>query len=205
MSWFVNDKWLKTWKKREKKAVFRGFYRTSCLDMNFIFHNMNKTSAGKCGRGKLLELAHENRNLLDIGLFTNSDDDTLSSQPWYQPGNYLSIEQQSSQFRFVIYSEGNCGWADRLKMLLTSGMLIILQETPCSEWYFGLMKPFVHYVPVKNDWSNLAEMIIWAKINDHKCKQIVSNAMILGKYLMNYTVWNDYLYELLYEYSEKIE
>ena len=206
MSWFMNVDWQATWKQRANKAVFRGTYRTSCLHMNFTFSNMNKTSAGKCGRGKLMELAFENPNLLDVGVLTSDEDySILGIQPWYQPKDYLSIEQQSLQFRFVIYAEGNCGWADRLKMLLTSGMLIILQETPCSEWYFALMKPFVHYVPVKNDWSNLIEMILWAKMNDHKARQIVSNAMTLGRYLMNYAVWEDYLYELLYEYSEKVE
>ena len=206
MSWYTNVDWYTTWKQRSSKAMFRGFYRTSCLNMNFTFYNMNKASAGKCGRGRIMELAHDYPDLLDVGLFTSEEDySILSTQSWYQPKDYLSIEQQSSQFRFVIYAEGNCGWADRLKMLLTSGMLIILQETPCSEWYFALLKPFVHFVPVKNDWSNLIEMIHWAKNNDYKSRQIVSNAMALGRYLMNYAVWEDYLYELLYEYSEKVE
>lgn len=207
MSWFINHHWRRTWKWRTPKGIFRGSYRTSCLDMNFIFHNMNMTNAGECGRGKLLKLAHHYPNLLDVGLFSENEHDEffLANQSWYERKDAMTLEQQSAKFRYVIYAEGNCGWADRLKLLLTTGMLIFLQETPCSEWYFGLMKPFVHYIPVKNDWSNLKEMIEWAIENDQKSQQIVSNSMKLGRYLMDYSVWMDYLYELLFEYSERIE
>eukprot|EP00814_Leptocylindrus_danicus_P022582 CAMPEP_0116033250 /NCGR_PEP_ID=MMETSP0321-20121206/18837_1 /TAXON_ID=163516 /ORGANISM="Leptocylindrus danicus var. danicus, Strain B650" /LENGTH=87 /DNA_ID=CAMNT_0003509209 /DNA_START=375 /DNA_END=638 /DNA_ORIENTATION=+ len=39
-----------------------------------------------------------------------------------------------------------------------------------------LLVPFVHYVPVKDDYSNLMEMVEWARANDDKCKWISHQA-----------------------------
>ena len=39
-------------------------------------------------------------------------------------------------------------WADRGKMLLLSGAVLLWQETMCREWYTLLLQPWVHYVPV---------------------------------------------------------
>ena len=38
------------------------------------------------------------------------------------------------------------------------------------------MKPFVHYIPVKNDLSDFYEKFEWAKNNEHECTKIGKNA-----------------------------
>ncbi len=41
-------------------------------------------------------------------------------------------EEQSMHFKYFIYAEGHCGWADRLKWQLMSGSVPIVQSTTCG-------------------------------------------------------------------------
>ena len=44
-------------------------------------------------------------------------------------------------------------------------------------WYFPLLKPFVDYVPVKADLSDLEEKIKWCRDHDDECRKIAENAI----------------------------
>jgi hypothetical protein len=41
-----------------------------------------------------------------------------------------------------------------------------------------LLQPYVHYVPLKDDFSDLNEILEWCRNNDDTCKQISENATI---------------------------
>lgn len=43
---------------------------------------------------------------------------------------------------------------------------MIFADTVWYEWYYDILKPWVHYVPVKRDLSDLVEKIEWLKEND---------------------------------------
>ena len=36
--------------------------------------------------------------------------------------------------------------------------------------------PFVHYIPLEDDYSDLLQMVLWAQENDKKCKWIADQA-----------------------------
>ena len=197
MTWPVNEHWRETWHSRKPVAAHRGFYRSTCLTPQLHFVNLNATNPFACGRGALL---NQPSAFVDVALFS----DIPEHSRILPPGIPMPMEQQARTYKYVIYAEGNCGWADRLKILLSLGMLIFLQDTPCHEWYQAHMHPWKHYVPVANDWSNLVERIEWARKHDIEAQLIVQNASDLGKALMNPTIWQDYLYELLFEYSQRL-
>jgi hypothetical protein len=39
-------------------------------------------------------------------------------------------------------------------------------------WFTPLLKEYVHYIPIKEDLSDLIQKIKWCKENDDKCKKI---------------------------------
>ncbi len=61
-------------------------------------------------------------------------------------------------------------------------------------WFSHLLKPYIHYVPVKSDLSDLIEKIQWCRDNDEKCKEefsqealkILSNNIVQRKYIRLY-------------------
>jgi hypothetical protein len=63
----------------------------------------------------------------------------------------------------------------------------------------GLLEPYVHYIPLKEDFSDLEDIIKWCKNNDGKCKEISENGkkwmeqfknkdyeLLLHKYIVNW-------------------
>jgi len=66
--------------------------------------------------------------------------------------------------------------------LLNSVML--LQESGSRVWFQHMLKPYIHYVPIKKDLSDLIEQIKWCQSNDDKCKEIAQTAYELGKQLL---------------------
>ena len=46
-----------------------------------------------------------------------------------EPKGYLSMEQQAAAFQMTVNVEGSSGWADRLRHLLLSGMVVLPGHT----------------------------------------------------------------------------
>ncbi|GAA5989676.1 hypothetical protein JCM5350_001660 [Sporobolomyces pararoseus] len=65
---------------------------------------------------------------------------------------YMSEEDQN-QYKYVIDVDGN-GWSGRFHRLMSSNSLV-LKSTIFPEWYADRVQPWVHYVPLKIDYSDL--------------------------------------------------
>lgn len=70
--------------------------------------------------------------------------------------NYVSLIDTVKKWRYLIDVEGN-GFSARVKPFLFSKRVLFLQDRPYKEWYYPDLKPWVHYVPVKWDLSDLDE------------------------------------------------
>lgn len=201
------------WTDKQSKAVFRGNVRPSVLQFNLTqqrlqFINITSESFDQLGRTKIYVLGERRPDLLDVGLYGKGLDggsqllQTLGDAYRFRPP--IPMSDQANHFKYVLYAEGACGWADRLKLLLVSGMLIFLQETPCKEFFQPLLQPWIHYVPVANDFSNLIERLEWAQTNDDVARDIVDEAALLGRTLNSQASWDQYLERLLLGYSRRL-
>jgi hypothetical protein len=86
-------------------------------------------------------------------------------------GNYLSLEEQVRRWALLIDVEGN-GWSARLKLLLASGRPVLVQERPWQEWFFRLLRPGIHYLPVRADLSDLVPQVEWALAHREEAARI---------------------------------
>lgn len=59
---------------------------------------------------------------------------------------------------------------------MISGSVPIKVESTKIEWFYKDIEPWVHYVPVKEDYSDLLTNIQWLKDNDEKAREITYNA-----------------------------
>ena len=57
-------------------------------------------------------------------------------------------------------------------------MLAVQIESPELEWYYPLLKPYEHYIPMvaNESWVNLEEVIGWAEAHQEEVAKIVENA-----------------------------
>jgi len=100
------------------------------------------------------------------------------------------------KYKYIINIDGHSA-TNRFSYLLQSGCLILNVESEYvignERWYDHLLKPYVHYIPIKYDFSDLETNILWCRNNDDKCKKIVENAkQLYNKYftkegIMKYT------------------
>ena len=52
--------------------------------------------------------------------------------------------------------ENFCGWTAQLKSFLWLNIGVFLQESYCGEYFVKGLEPWVHYIPVDLDLTNLA-------------------------------------------------
>lgn len=103
---------------------------------------------------------------------------------------------QISNYKYVLSIEGNIAQF-RLTLELSYNSVILLVKSEYYIWYQPLLEPWVHYVPVKSDLSDLMEKIQWCRDNDRKCKEIASRARLFyKKYITKESVF-DYLEHML--------
>lgn len=74
--------------------------------------------------------------------------------------------------KILIFAEGN-DVSTGLKWGLQSNSAIIMPEPRVKSWLMETMLiPYVHYIPVSSDFSDLEEKINWCFENDKECKEI---------------------------------
>ena len=49
-------------------------------------------------------------------------------------------------------------------------------ETPAMDWFYDEIQPFVHYIPVEMDLSNLREQYEWAQAHPEEAQKIAQAA-----------------------------
>eukprot|EP00937_MAST-01D_sp_MAST-1D-sp2_P000358 g358.t1 len=114
---------------------------------------------GVCGRRLLRRQAHA------LGLAPGADAAIAR-----KPGVPLTIDARHGfvpleaqlAYGFTIYAEGHAGWADRARLQLHSGSVLLMQEGPCREWYTLAMEPWAHYIPLEYHFGNLGAVARWA-------------------------------------------
>ncbi|KAL4232394.1 Protein O-glucosyltransferase 2 [Mactra antiquata] len=93
----------------------------------------------------------------------------------------------------------------RLPYLLAGDSVVLKQDSVYYEHFHLDLQPYVHYIPFKNDLSDLIEKIQWSRDNDEKAKEIGRNGR---KYVLeNLTPSDIYCYyvSLFLEYSKRLK
>jgi len=89
--------------------------------------------------------------------------------------SFLSMEKMMD-YKFILDIDGwTNGW-ESFFWKLYSGCVVFKQESIWKQWYYDEIKPFVHFIPIKNDFSDLREKYKWCMQNESECEKIVMNA-----------------------------
>ena len=86
----------------------------------------------------------------------------------------LSPEQQAL-YKYVVNLDGHVS-AFRLSLELSMGCVVLLVKSPYRMWFSRYLREGVHYLSVKEDLSDLYDVIRWCRGHDKECKAIAENA-----------------------------
>jgi hypothetical protein len=89
------------------------------------------------------------------------------------------------------------GYSGRLKLLMQAGRPVFLVDRRFHEFFYGHLRPYEHYMPVKEDLADLAAHIAEIKQNKNLAQKLGAGASAFAaKYLTKphaLTVWRDIL------------
>lgn len=85
-----------------------------------------------------------------------------------------TVEQ--AHYKYIVNVDGHVA-ASRLGAELATGSVILKVRSEWKLWFSDMLEPYVHYVPIKADLSDLIEQIEWCIANDDQCEKIAENAL----------------------------
>ena len=91
----------------------------------------------------------------------------LEGDRWYMPA--------FAGYRYVLDIDGHANaWGFIEKLIL--GCCVLKVGSVFEQWFYDRLQPWVHYVPVRGDLSDLREVIDWCYAHDEQCAWIAGNA-----------------------------
>lgn len=90
------------------------------------------------------------------------------------PEKYLSLPDHCD-YKYMLDLQGN-GYSGRTKLLLHTKRTLFYQARKFHEYWFWDMEPFIHYIPVAEDLSDMEDKFKWAESHPEECLKIAENA-----------------------------
>ena len=118
--------------------------------------------------------------------------------------NKMTLKDQLKN-KFIISVEGN-DVSSGLKWQLYSNSVVLMPKPTCTSWLMeDKLVPGVHYILLKDDFSDLEEKYNWALNNLEKCKKIAENATTYMKQFLDEENENKIQIEMIKRYMDRID
>ncbi|MBP9841150.1 MAG: hypothetical protein KBC64_01845 [Simkaniaceae bacterium] len=106
------------------------------------------------------------------------------------------------RYKYLISADGYTTTYPGYQWRLFSNSVTLKATSHKYSWFYRGLQPWVHYVPVAHDFSNLEEMVTWCRDHDDLCKQIASHATAFMKKYQSPEMYFKYAYLVLLKYAE---
>jgi hypothetical protein len=150
------------------------------------------------------EMEESRLRLLEIGR-RHPDDMEFVGMKWLPEGKDSGKRQPASRFvslpdhaaYSMLLDIRGAGYSGRLKLLMQAGRPVFLVERRFHEFFYGHLRAFEHYMPVKEDLSDLAARVAEVKHDRALAKRLGEGAAAFAaKYLTRdyaLAAWRDVL------------
>jgi hypothetical protein len=154
-------------------------------------------------RPRLMELSVQHPDLIDAKLnyMHHRQYWSYASIRGYL-GDFVPI-RENGRYKYEMDIDGNCAATPRLPLLMHGNSVILKNTTDSILWFYRTLKPYVHYIPVAEDLSDIFIQLEWAKNHDDECRKISENSRQLAAEIFSQEFIYLYFYRLLEEYSKK--
>lgn len=160
------------WSDREAKIIWRG-------STTGLFHQ-RLDDLDRLPRYQLARIMSELGELADVGLnaavqAVDEEQESLIRERLISEGvfkPFLPMEEMT-RFRYILDIDGNSNsWNFMMKLRL--GCCVLRVESEWHQWFSERLRPWVHYVPIKRDFSDALQKVEWCLSNDAECAEIAA-------------------------------
>jgi len=96
----------------------------------------------------------------------------------FSPTEHINYKEMIS-YKYILDLDGNANTWDGTAWKLNSGSVILKQTSPFHQWFYNDYLPWVHYVPIANDFSDLQEKYQWCESHQEECEKMVKACLTL--------------------------
>lgn len=124
------------------------------------------------GRKVLLHLGIERPDMIDSGV---SDwNEALYGPDEGRKKPVMTMREQVNTYKYQAWLPGNCA-SVRLALQLASDAAVFKIENEETEWYYPLLKPYVHYIPItaNETHTDVLQQLAWAETHQQHVRRIV--------------------------------
>lgn len=179
-----NARWLshamaRPWEARRNVALFRGKATGGkALDSLGRAASMRAKAVNfSLGHPKLLDARFAGRGSLGA-----LDAKQAAALNWSVAD--IMTWEEALAYRAQLVLDGNT-LPDRMAFILSSATAVLKQDSHRREAFHRMMVPYVHYVPVRRDLSDLAAQLRWALSNSSRLHAIALNGATLAVRLLS--------------------
>ena len=159
------------WHQRTPTAIWRGA-STGCggyqnwteaprIQLTALAKRMNQPSRLDAKISKVAEYndPHRYDKMSELGLL----------------GDYLPLLEML-KYRYQIDVDGECCAWISFFLKLYSGNVVIKAHSDWLQWYYDQLLPWIHYIPVNKNFSDMPELLSWIESHDEPCRRIAEQA-----------------------------
>ena len=95
---------------------------------------------------------------------------------------FVPILEQLKYKYLISVDAYNTYFSWQLPWILLSDSVLLMVESTHKEWFFDDLKPWVHYVPIKDDFSDIFSQINYLRKNDEKARNIAINGQNFARF-----------------------
>lgn len=200
---------LVPWEDKVDKVVFRGSASFSFAKDNWHSNNRFRAAQLSDGHPDLFDMGMTLVRPKAVPPITGdlhksfypqpSADDILAASGIELASSMTFYEQ--SRYKYIIDINGGLGSSRRIAMLQT-GSVPLLTESSWFCTHDRLLVPWVHYVPIAEDLSDLIQKVRWLRAHDDYARQIVENAAAFAQAYLTKQAAKEQLAAILERYSE---
>jgi len=185
------------WGKKHPRLIWRGSTAQASLEKGWLIRPDNIDQFSRVILCKLSELYPK---LIDakFTFFAQGAEHIPYLQRFRSPN--ISYEQLM-RYKYQIFIDGNVSPYSASGWKFFSNSLIFKPDSCWFQWYYKALKPYEHYIPVKENLEDLIDKVRWATTHDAEARVIAKNSR---EFALSHITLPDnwlYLYYVIYQYS----
>jgi hypothetical protein len=168
------------WEQRRPVAMWRGGTSGRPTDLSIGWRSLPRI--------RLCEIGRQHPDIIDAGIASIAQMPNAQAEEEVRNSGLIADfipVNEFNKFRYHIDIDGNSNsWPGLFQKLLTgSPVLKVASPYGYRQWYYDQLKPWVNFVPVSVDMSDLVEKVEWLRVHDDAAREIGKRGRVLAESL----------------------